>query len=423
MFKKLRNRFLIINMGAIFIVLLVSFATIYMITYGNVKKEVTRQLDKTLEQKSLLNDTNMDKQEKQDIKQEVEIGNEKFNPPSISFWALLNSSNEILELHNSEFNMVSEEYCQSLLSYVKNTSKNFNYFEVDGRYWAYKVMEVEGNYKIGFVDITNNISVLLNFIYAFLMVAFVVIIVIFLFCYYFANKAIQPIEESFDKQKNFISDASHELRTPLTVINTNIDFVLSNKELSVDSQKKWLQYIKDESIRMSKLTNDLLLLAKVDSLEGTIIFEHIDISQIIETTLLSMEAIIFERGLQLDYQIEPSIMLLGNSDRIKQLCMILLDNSIKYNKKNGQIIVRLSKRNKDAILVVKNTGEMIAKEHLNKLFDRFYRTDASRNSETGGYGIGLSIAQMIVKQHKGKIEAKSNEEEDLTSFIVTIPIK
>jgi len=421
MFKKLRNRFLIINMSAIFIVLLVSFATIFMITYGNVKKEVILQLDKTLEQKSVVNDINIDRN--QDIKNEVETGNEKFNPPSISFWALLNSSNEIIELHNSDFNMISEEYCQSLLAYVKDTSKSFTFFEVDGRYWAYKVMEIEGNYKIGFVDITNNISVLLNFIYAFLMVALVVIIVIFLFCYYLANKAIQPIEESFDKQKHFISDASHELKTPLTVINTNIDFVLSNKELSVDSQKKWLQYIKDESIRMSKLTNDLLLLAKVDSLEGTIILEHINISQIVETTLLSMEAIIFEKGLQLDYQIEPNIMLLGNGDQIKQLCMILLDNSIKYNKKDGQIIVNLSKRNKDAILVVKNTGEMIAKEHVNKLFDRFYRVDASRNSETGGYGIGLSIAQMIVKQHKGKIEAKSNVEEDLTSFIVTIPIK
>ena len=238
---------------------------------------------------------------------------------------------------------------------------------------------------------------------------------------YFTNKAINPLEETFKKQKQFIADASHELRTPLTIIKTNISLLRENEMETIKSQKKWINYIDSQTGRMSILINEMLSLANLDAnkKKGEII--NFNLSKIISDSLLVFEVVIFEKGLTLEENISENIFINGEKDQIKKLISILMDNAIKYTNKNGKISVLLNTENNKVKLIIKNTGEGIRKEHLEKIFERFYRVDDSRDRGTGGYGLGLSIAKAIVEEHKGKIHAESIVKNE-TSFIIELPL-
>jgi signal transduction histidine kinase len=229
-----------------------------------------------------------------------------------------------------------------------------------------------------------------------------------------------PVQEAFEKQKQFVADASHELKTPLAVINTNVDVLLSNGEDTINNQSKWLNYIKSESERMTKLTNDLLYLTQMDYSDNKLIFTKLNLSESVESIILAMEAVIYEHNLSLNYDVEPELIAYGNDEQIRQVVMILLDNAIKYTNQKGSISVTLKRQNSDIMLSVSNTGEGIHQEHLKKIFDRFYRTDKSRSRRLGGYGLGLSIAKAIIDQHKGKIYAESILNKS-TTFFVRLP--
>jgi signal transduction histidine kinase len=210
------------------------------------------------------------------------------------------------------------------------------------------------------------------------------------------------------------------LKTPLAVINTNADVLLSNSEDTIHNQSKWLHRIKSETERMKTLTNDLLYLTEMDDSRASMIFTNFNVSESVESVILTMEAVMFENNISLNYEIEPNLTLHGNSEQIKQVVMILLDNAIKYTNAKGSISLTFKKRHNDIRLKVTNTGEGISPEHLERIFDRFYRADASRSRKQGGYGLGLAIAKSIVEQHKGKIYAKSVLNET-TSFYVQLP--
>lgn len=287
-------------------------------------------------------------------------------------------------------------------------------FTLEGTRWAYSVQQTPSGYSIVFLDVTAQLKIITNLIYTFSIVALVMLAVIYLTSRYFANRSIEPVREAFDKQKQFIADASHELKTPLAVINTNADVLLANSDETIRSQSKWLQHIKSETERMKTLTNDLLYLTQMDDARGLMIFVPFDLSEAVESVILTMEAIIFEKELSFTYDIEPRLTLTGSSEQIKQVVMILLDNAVKYTNPRGSIHLSLKKQHNHLLLRVTNTGEGIAPEHLDNIFDRFYRVDASRSRKHGGYGLGLAIAKSIVEQHKGKISVKSVPNEKTT---------
>ena len=225
--------------------------------------------------------------------------------------------------------------------------------------------------------------------------------------FYFANRSIRPIEESWQKQKQFVADASHELKTPLAIIGANADALLANGEETINSQKKWLDYIKAEAGRMGKLINDMLYLAKVEDTDETQL--PIDFSNAVRDVIASLEAVIFEKGIQLTQHIEPRIIVRGNEEKIKQAVLILLDNSIKYTGDLGDVAITLKRFRNQAVLSIQNSGESIPADRLPKIFDRFYRCDPSRTKETGGFGLGLSIARAIIERSGGCIYAQSSD--------------
>ena len=208
----------------------------------------------------------------------------------------------------------------------------------------------------------------------------------------------KPVIESFSKQKQFVVDASHELKTPLAIITA------SAESLEMEpTEKKWLDNIKSESERMNKLVTDLLDLAKSENMEIKEKYNINNLSKIIEKTSLTFESLIYENKLEIEDNIDKDIMFSCNPDKIRELLGILLDNAIKHSTKNSKITVNLYKDKNNIILEIKNKGKEITKEDQEKIFDRFYRVDESRNRSDNRYGLGLSIAKNIVTSHNGKI--------------------
>jgi two-component system sensor histidine kinase CiaH len=421
MFTKLRNRFLIVNLATISVMMLVAFISIYTITYQDVRKDINMELHKVSEsyQKS---QGDFDWQRSDGASREMtpeDSGTmDKGNLPperSVSFMVQTDDDWNITDT-NSKFDMDSEFYKLALQEAV-SMNKDSGQFKLDGSHWIFNVQTTNEGTMTVFLDITAQQDILTNLIYTFTVVGSVMLIILFFTSRFFANRSITPVKEAFDKQKQFIADASHELKTPLTIINTNADVLLSNSEDTIHNQSKWLHYIKSETERMTRLTNDLLYLTEMDNSKSRMIFTKFNMSEAVENIILTMEAIIFEKHVSLHYDIEPDLTVQGNNEQMKQVVMILLDNAVKYTNPKGSVTISLKKQQNDVVLSVTNTGEGISSEHLTRIFDRFYRTDASRVRKQGGYGLGLAIAKSIIEQHKGEIYATSVVGQSTTFYV------
>lgn len=414
MFKKLRNRFLILNLVIISVMMLISFASIYLITYENVRTGIAKKLNIISNHYQQLGHHSRPKLD------DTQTDHSTLSPEhSISF-SLMTDKQWNITTVSSIFDMDTKFY-ESIKKEALIQKKDTGKFKLDGNYWAFIVQPVSEGYMIVFLDITSQQAIITNLVYTFLVVALVMVIVIFFISKFFANRAISPVKEAFDTQKQFIADASHELRTPLAIINSNVDVLLSKGEDTINNQSKWLHYIKSESERMTKLTNDLLYLAQVGFSDTTMSFSEFNLSEAVENVIITMEAVIFENNISLHYEIEPDLVTYGNNEQIKQVVIILLDNALKYTTEKGLVNITLKKRYNNIILKVSNTGEGITEDHLERIFDRFYRTDKSRVRKHGSYGLGLAIAKAIVDQHKGKIYAKSVLKEK-TTFYIELPL-
>lgn len=209
---------------------------------------------------------------------------------------------------------------------------------------------------------------------------------------------VKPVIESFDKQKQFIYDASHELKTPLSIIMASAETFEENP-----NEKKWLDNIKSETHRMSKLVTNLLDLSKSEYIKEQETFSEVNLSKLVESTTLSFESLMFEQSLTLKLDIEDSIMFCCNLDRIKELLSILIDNAIKHGYEQSTINIKLYKEKNIIYLEVQNRGDAIPKDEREKIFERFYRIDKSRNRDANRFGLGLSIAKNIVINHNGHI--------------------
>lgn len=233
--------------------------------------------------------------------------------------------------------------------------------------------------------------------------------------------ALAPIRAAWQKQLDFTADASHELRTPLSTIQTNLDVVLSNPTATIESQSKWLKNIEIENKRMSALVSDLLLLSRADTNEDIIDMEKLDLSTLVSKMVMAYDVVIREKDLTLTYDIKNEISIQGDKDRIKQLLVILIDNSVKYNTDNGKINIILSKNEHSAVIEISDTGIGIGKEEVTRVFDRFYRGKESRINNPDGSGLGLSIAKLITEEHGGTISAESQPKKGST-FKISIPV-
>ncbi|SEK63095.1 His Kinase A (phospho-acceptor) domain-containing protein [Ruminococcus sp. YRD2003] len=245
------------------------------------------------------------------------------------------------------------------------------------------------------------------------IVGLISIVILSAAAYFLSGLIVRPIKVAFDKQKQFISDASHELKTPLTVISANAD-VLEGEI----GENKWLTYIQDQADRMNVLVNDLLNLTRLEN-NSNFIPTEFDLSKAIENTALPFECRAFEAGKNFVLNIQEGLRITGSEQHVKQMAAIFIDNALKYSKENGTVRVTLKNDGGKIRFSVYNTGTGLKEEEKEKIFERFYRSDASRNRATGGYGLGLAIAKSIIDKHKFKLFV-DNAEGKSVCFIVTM---
>ena len=397
MFKKLKTRFILINMSLLTTVFISIFGVIYFMTNHSIDREINMTMN------SLMNNMPEKKPNSGNIIAELDYKG--------------NITNYFVHLNYD----ITDTKLKNNINSIYKDNKNKGKIKIDDYTYKFEKRNFGNSIKIVLLNISPEESLKIKLIQIFILVGFISLVFLLIISIFLTNKSIEPIKETFDKQKQFIADASHELKTPLTIIKTNTSLLLSNAEDTIKNQSKWIKYIESQSDRMSELVNEMLSLAKLDVEENKLIISDINLSNIIENMLLTFDAIIFENKITLDTNINKNIMIKGNSDSIKKLFSILMDNAVKYTNKGGSISVNLITDKNKAKLIVKNTGDGIPKDKLDKIFERFYRADDSRDRETGGYGLGLSIAKSIVQQHKGKIYASSNLYKDST-FTVELPI-
>ena len=279
---------------------------------------------------------------------------------------------------------------------------------------AFLKVDKGGYILVAFMDNTViNESAMTLFRYT-LIFGVVALVLFFFLARFLAKKIVAPLEESYQKQKQFISDAGHELKTPVSVVSANAE--LLSRALG-DNQ--WLQNIQYENERMGLLVGQLLDLARTENVTPQM--ECIDFSRLVAGETLPFESVAFEKGLVLNSNITNGITVEGNSTQLKQLISILLDNAIRHSKPDGEVRLTLTKDHGIAEISVINMGDEIPAEHRERIFERFYRVDTARNGEDKHYGLGLAIAKAIVDAHHGHIEV--NCYNGLVEFHVRMPMK
>lgn len=272
--------------------------------------------------------------------------------------------------------------------------------------------------KLAFVDMSMESRLLREMMGSYLVIALAAFLLLLGVSAILARWATAPVERAWSQQRQFLSDASHELKTPLTVILSNAE-LLSALPLE-ERPARWTDNILSESHQMKNLVEEMLTLARADNLALPPVLAEVSLSETAEDCALAFEPVAFEAGKPLEYHVAEGVSVLGDGDKLRRLVSILLDNAVKYGAEGGTITLTLEKTERQARLTVFNPGEPIPAEQLSRLFERFYRADASRG-EKSGFGLGLSIAAVIAQEHKGTLRAESGGEG--TRFVFAVPLK
>lgn len=278
--------------------------------------------------------------------------------------------------------------------------------------FRYNVDEEGDNYLIIFLDCTRKLDSFETFLFSSIIVSFAGFVAVAVIIVIISGRIIRPIAQAYEKQKRFITDAGHELKTPLAVINANIDLIedeVSDRECINDMRK--------QTARLKGLTDDLITLSRMDEGSAAVEKANFSASKAVEDVSAGFNALAQNNGIKLSVIIEPDIEINADEKAFNKLVSILLDNAVKYTPAGENIKFELKKQGKSVVINCKNaTADEITGENAAHVFDRFYRIDTSRNSDTGGHGIGLSIAKAIVEAHGGKITAAAP---DTHIFVIT----
>lgn len=400
MLKKLRIKFTLINMTIVTIMLGLIFGMLYFSTSRNLERE-SLQMMRTIAMKPM-------HMAPPDIKQK------EMHLPYFS--VMINRMDGKIEISGGFYDLSDQELLQEILKQVfeRNTESgiltdyNLRFLQV----------ETPRGQCFVFADITSERSMLHNLVITFALIGGAAFFVFLGISVLLAKRVVKPIEKAWQQQKQFVADASHELKTPLTVIMTNAE-LLHTPECSDAERKQMSGNIIAMAGQMRCLVEGLLELARLDNGSVKETLEITSFSELLSDAAMMFEPVFFEKEMPFSYEIEPEIIIKGNSMHLKQLADILLDNAAKYALPGGETILTLKQSSsKKCILKVSNQGEKIPDKEIKNLFKRFYRVDKAR-TRNESYGLGLSIAESIAKEHHGRIWAEGQD--GYNSFYVELP--
>lgn len=328
------------------------------------------------------------------------------------FSVLLDENDQVIQTDTGQIAAVDEEsaelYAQSVIESGHSTGFMNDY--------RYLVLAEEANTRVIFLDCGRSLSSFRTTLLSSLGLSLFGLLAVLVLLLILSHRIVRPVAESYEKQKQFITDAGHELKTPMTIISADVE--LAEMECG-DNQ--WLADIRRQTERLTGLTNDLIYLSRMEEEQPPLQIIEFPLSDVAEEMTMSFLAPAKSQEKELTIHIQPMLSCNGDEKAIRQLISILLDNALKYSPAGGQLELCLQKQGRNILLRVSNTtSRPVDEDKLTHLFDRFYRSDQSRNSQTGGYGLGLSIARSIVLAHKGKIRAESPDGMSL-SVIVFFP--
>ena len=268
--------------------------------------------------------------------------------------------------------------------------------------YRYLVSALQAGRQVLFLDCTRSLGTFYNFLYVSIAASLGGWLLVFLLIVLFSGRIIRPVQESYEKQKRFITDAGHELKTPVSIISADADVLESEI-----GENEWLADIKTQTARLGKLTGELVYLSRMEETPAAKNFTVLDLSELCEEMIPSFRGLAAARNITLETAIGEGIFVKGDPAALGKLTGILMDNAVKYCTPEGSIRASLRRQGKNACLEVENNAEKVDRESLDRMFDRFYRGDPARSGEKAGYGIGLSIAKAVAESHGGRISASS----------------
>ena len=390
MIRKLRIKFICINMAIVTAMLLVIFGMVLRFTSDSLEQQSLDMLQTVAEERKPI----------------LSWDRPRENQPALPYFSVsVNLWGEVTATAGGFYDLSDTETVEEVLRLALVSQAETGYLK------AYRLRFQRVNRPFGqtvvFVDVSSQLDTLESLAKSCLAIGFLSLAVFFGLSVLLARWAIRPVETAWNQQRQFVADASHELKTPLTVILTNAE-LLQSPDYDETQKTKFISSILTMSTQMRGLVESLLELARVDNGTTKMAFSPLDYSSLIQDALLPFEPVYFEKGLDLESEIAPGILVQGSQAHLRQVVEILLDNAAKYSDTGGIVRVQLQRKGHQCLLSVANPGPAISREDLKNIFKRFYRADKAR-AMNHSYGLGLSIAQTITQQHGGKIWAECNQ--------------
>ena len=399
MLRRLRLKFICINMLIVLAVLLVMFGLVYQITQQDLEAESIRMMRAV-------------------AAEPFRLGRPGEQPEEVRlpYFVLRLGENGEIAPTGGFYDLSDDAFLQELLDAARGTGEDVGVL----REYGFRFCFGSGPWgdNIVFADMSSEQSTLNGLVHTCGIIGGVSLLAFLFISIFLARWAVRPVEKAWDQQRQFVADASHELKTPLTVILTNAE-MMQDPACSGEARGRCAESILTMSRQMRGLVESLLELARVDNGAVRTAVAQVDLSRLVSDAALPFEPLFFEKDLPLDCQVESGIVVKGSESHLRQVVEILLDNALKYSNPPGQVLLKLNRQGKHCRLSAANPGPAISAADLKNIFKRFYRIDKARRMDHS-YGLGLAIADRIVQEHRGRIWAESGD--GINTFWVELPI-
>ncbi len=421
MIKKLRRRFVFINMLIVGVMLFVILGMTVNMTKNSLEKDSLEALyasyapDKKDHRADGGKEEKFQKPDNSFSEKEEKSEKEKKNSKMPTFTLMYSDTGDIVAQGSDFYDLADTAYLQKILTLAEEKGTD------QGVLWSQSLRFLRINGEVGgysFVDISSEQSTLWNLLLDSVIVGAIAFGGFLVLSIFLARLVIQPVEKAWTQQQQFVADASHELKTPLTVIITGAE-LLEDPNLQPETRQQCVANILETSKRMRSLTEEMLTLAKAENVQEEMLEKSCDLSELLEDSVLSFEPLFYEQGVELQWEIAPDIQVKGDESQLRRLGDILLDNAQKYSLPGVATLTLKKQSGKICELVLSNPATEMSEEDLERIFERFYRADPARTA-TGSFGLGLSIANGIVRRHRGTI--KVSQQDGRIIFTVRLPL-
>ncbi len=416
MLKKLRAKFILVSMLAIALVLVCVLGAVNLKSYNAIKDDADELLDILFENNGRF-PTMPNEPLKKDDRPPPE--NDKRPIAELSpetpfntryFAVLLDPLGRVGAMNIDSIAAVDDEMAAELAQKVAKGGMERGFV---GSYRYLSRQTPDGGSVCLFLDTTEDLDNFKDFLLASVSLSILGLFVVALLVVIFSGIVMAPFAELYKKQKRFITDASHELKTPLTVISADCDILEYNF-----GKNEWTDAIGAQVARLAGLTDKLVLLSRMDEGGGRILMTEFSLSEVVEDVASTYQSVCEAAGKRLLVSCSPSLSAVGDQSLIKNVLTLLLDNAVKYSSEGSEISLSLRSVGRSKRITVANKVDKLPEGDLSLLFERFYRPNSSRSSESGGHGIGLSVAESIVRLHGGKISVAAPDKNTVVFTVV-----